>query len=116
MGRLDPEDVRRAHQIELIVVLAVRTIADLKAPFVVRYRTVDGKQGQVALQGLPLPDIQQKMSEADAPPAQLDYKEDGRIAVLTIRSFARFADKDGKKPIQEFYNEAFADIAKRGSR
>lgn len=53
---------------------------------------------------------------APRPAASLEFPGDGKVAVMTIRSFGGFADLERKTPLNKFYEEAFAEIAKRGAK
>lgn len=53
---------------------------------------------------------------APRPTASLEFPGDGKVAVMTIRSFGGFADLERKTPLNQFYDEAFAEIARRGAK
>jgi C-terminal processing protease CtpA/Prc len=88
----------------------------LNAPYAVTYRQA-GKERTVTLAGMKLSAIEE-VTKAKYPQddrnldhsADLTYFDENKIAVMTIYGFGGFADKEQKKPLNVFLDEAFAQF------
>lgn len=87
---------------------ALPLIAGIDTPYRVTYKLRGAKKtaefaGVAATQRPP-----------DAKPlASLEFPGDGKIAVLTIRTFGGFADRERKLPLSKFMTDAFGEIGDR---
>jgi|CXWL01.1.fsa_nt_gi hypothetical protein len=75
-----------------------------------------------ALEGMSLAALDQAWLErfptdrATHPPAELSYRDEGAIALLTIRNFGGFADLAHQQRLDAFFAETFRDIKARRTR
>lgn len=90
-------------------------LAGVAAPFRVEYRLA-GARKTMAHPGMLDAERAKLTADPPRPVAELEFVEDGRIAVMTIRSFGGFADLERKVRLDQWMNEAFGEILKRGSR
>ncbi|MBX9601106.1 MAG: hypothetical protein K2X35_08880 [Bryobacteraceae bacterium] len=113
--------IGRTGRVARAFVRMLPIIGGIEGPFQVAYRLKGQTQtgewegmtdGERAAAGK-----QKYASEvAPKPSATLEFPGDGKVAVMTIRSFGGFADLERKTPLNKFYEEAFAEIARRGAK
>jgi CubicO group peptidase (beta-lactamase class C family) len=99
-------------------------LCGLHAPYRVLYReAATGQQKEAELAGLTWNQLaataQTRYPEDNQRPdhaADLQWFDEGKIAVMTIHGFYGYADKEQKKPLGEFIPEAFAQFQRKGTR
>ena len=87
------------------------------SPFHIECRNARGKQKTVIV-GKTLPELQAASAARDPQPeatADLRFLDDGKIAVLTIRSFEQYVDSKEKLNIHDFIQQSFERIHEKQS-
>ncbi len=93
-------------------------LMDLKSPFHVVYRNKQGERTSADMAGKTIANLQAAEAERDPSPkttADLKFLDDGRIAVLTIRSFEKYVDPQRKLTIHNFLQQSFEQIQEKQS-
>lgn len=93
------------------------TLLGIESPFQIEFRNpASGKTRELTLAGVTAPD-KDKISAARYPQdkrpdttGDLKFLEDGKVAVLTVRSFSGQAGVGQKKPLGKFFDDAYAEI------
>src|SRR2546421_2751003 len=89
----------------------------IQSPFRVTYRDKEGKRRTADLSGLTLPE-KIKAWNARNPKtdlnADLKFRDDGKVAVLTIRHWYEYADPNRKITFRDFLKQSFAQIHEKG--
>ncbi len=80
-----------------------------------------GRGAPLEAAGEPLVVLQERLArhdlrESSHPPAELEFRDDGAIAMLSIRSFGGDADAAGTVSLARFIPDAFEQIRQRNSR
>jgi hypothetical protein len=92
----------------------------LQGPFEVRFWDSREKhEFDAHLEGPPIRELQEKARRQERQPqplGQIRFLDEGAIAVMTIRGFEPFADREQKKPMAEFFQDSFNAIDHRHSR
>jgi len=89
----------------------------IKSPFRVLFRNTRGKQ-IVELRGKTFPELDADWTARDPKPSvtsDLKFLHDGKIAVLTIRSFEEYVDPGQKLTIHDFLQRSFEQIREKQS-
>lgn len=89
----------------------------IESPFQIEYRDGRGKHKTVVV-GKDYSELRSAVAARDPAPeanADLKFMDDGKIAVLTIRSFARYVDSKRKLTIQDFLQQSFERIEAKQS-
>jgi len=89
----------------------------MESPFNVEYRNSQGKQKAVIL-GKTFAELQAASAARDPQPevtATLKFLDDGKIAVLTIRSFEQYVDSKAKLTVHDFIQQSFERIHEKQS-
>lgn len=102
---------------------ALPVVLDIHAPFLLTYRKDGaGTTAQINLPGLLRPKIGEiaralyPQDQRDEPPVSLAFLDKYSIAVMTIRGFEEFSDRDKKKPMVDFFKESFSQFQRQGTR
>ena len=88
------------------------------SPFRIEYRDAIGKSDVTEIVGKPVDELQAASRARDPEPettAELKFLDDGKIALLTIRSFERYVDEARKLELREFIRAALEQIHERGA-
>jgi C-terminal processing protease CtpA/Prc len=90
----------------------------LESPFQVVYRNTHGERRLATITGKTFPELDALSAARDTRPsmmADLKFVDDGRLAVLTIRSFEQYVDQQRKLTIHDFLQRSFEQIRDRQS-
>ncbi len=92
----------------------------IESPFQVVYRDKEGKRQSTTLAGTEQSGVNKAWDArnaklAAAPNADLKFLDEGRIAVITIRHWYRYADQDRKITFSDFLKASFAQIHQNGT-
>jgi C-terminal processing protease CtpA/Prc len=92
----------------------------IESPFRVEYRDKTGKRRSATLAGVEQSKANQAWNarnpeSATAPNADLKFVDSGRIAVITIRHWYRYADENRKLTFSDFLKTSFAQIRQNGT-
>jgi len=91
----------------------------VRSPFRVTYRARDGKTHMIELQGMTMPEWEKRWPTRNPEPkniADLKFLDDGKIAVLTIRSWNDHVDPERKLTFEDFLKQSFAQMQMNGTR
>jgi len=91
----------------------------VRSPFRVTYRAANGKANTIELEGMAQPDWEKRWMMRNPEPkniADLKFLDDGKIAVLTIRSWDDHVDPERKLTFEDFLKQSFAQMQKNGTR
>jgi hypothetical protein len=89
----------------------------IESPFRVAFRNSEGKQTR-EIAGKTLPELDAAWTARDPKPemkAHLKFQDDGKIAVLTIRSFDEYVDSRRTLKIHDFLQQSFEQIREKQS-
>ena len=92
----------------------------IRSPYLIQYRSPDGKRRTAELAGLTLAD-RAKASAARNPSepttnADLKFLDNGQIALLTIRHWYQYADAERKLTFLDFLKDSFTQMQTNHSR
>jgi hypothetical protein len=90
----------------------------MESPFHLVYRNAQAESKDVEMVGKSFADLQAISAVRDPAPkttADLKFLDDGKIAVLTIRSFQDYVDLERKLTIHDFLQQSFEQIRDRQS-
>jgi len=93
-------------------------LSKLESPFHVVYRNTHGERHHAAMVGKTFPELQALSAARDTRPsmmADLKFLDEGRIAVLTVRSFEEYVEPQRKLTIHDFLQQSFEQIRDRQS-
>jgi hypothetical protein len=91
----------------------------VRSPFRLTYRAPNGKANTIELEGMTQPDWEKRWFARNPEPknvADLNFLDDGKIAVLTIRNWYDPVDPAGKVSFLEFLEQSFSQIQTNGTR
>jgi hypothetical protein len=104
---------RTARFCRLLYALGVRS------PFRVTYRATNGKANTIELEGMTQPDWEKRWFARNPDPkniADLNFLDDGKIAVLTIRNWYEYVDPEHKLTFEDFLKQSFTQMQANGTR
>ena len=92
----------------------------IESPFQVTYRDKEGRQRKATLNGMLNPEMNKVWDArnadlANAPNAELKFLNGGKIAVMTIRHWYRYADEARKITFSDFLKTSFTQIHDEGT-
>lgn len=90
----------------------------IQSPFHATCRGKDKKRLSAELAGMTIPQRTKAWEARNSKPdanAELTFRDDGNIAVLSIRHWNQYADPKRKLPFVDFLQQSFAQIKKEGS-
>jgi hypothetical protein len=91
----------------------------VRSPFQVTYRALNGKVNPIELEGMTQPDWEKRWFARNPEPkniADLNFLDDGKIAVLTIRNFFDHVDPERNLTFEDFLKQSFAQMQTNGTR
>lgn len=92
-------------------------LAGIEAPYSIVVRSGGRMLHAESLAGLTVRQLRQKQSARfprdPVPDADFRLIDDGDVALLTVRSFSEFADLNGNRPMKEFIEDCFRQMAER---
>jgi hypothetical protein len=99
------------------------TLLGLSGPYEVAYwEPKEQRERKVKLAGANLAQLQEAArvkfpQDHDAKPAgEIQFLDEGMIAVMKVRGFSEFADTQGKKRLAEFFQESFSAMKEKGTK
>jgi hypothetical protein len=114
----------RRRGIEQGIGVGLVQVLGMSSPYVVTYRQAgSGQEGKVTLPGLTLSRMRE-ISRARYPQdnrrpeqaADLKFLDEEKTAVMRIYGFGGYADKEQKKPLEEFFRESFTLFQSKGTK
>ena len=94
-------------------IVALYGLLKIESPFHMAYRNTQGEQDRAEMVGKTFSELGAASAARDPQPkmnADLKFLDDGRIAVLTIRSFEQYVDPDRKLAIHDYLQQSFEQI------
>ena len=93
-------------------------LLEIHSPFRVEYRDGAGKRETVELMGMKCDKRDALRAKEPTPQTTADLKflDDGKTAVLTIRSFRKFIDDQRTQPLHDFLQKSFEQVHDKSSR
>jgi len=91
----------------------------VRSPFRLTYRAPNGKANTIELEGMTQPDWEKRWFARNPEPkniADLNFLDDGKIAVLTIRNWYDYVDPEHKLTFEDFLRHSFAQLQTNGTR
>lgn len=98
--------------------VALYGLLKIESPFHVAYRNTRGEKKHAEMVGKTFSELEAESTARDPLPkmsADLKFLDNGKIAVLSIRSFEKYVDQQRKLTIHDFLQQSFEQIHEKDS-